>query len=250
MAAPLSDEMFVAFLHGELDEIEIRRVEAAMAADPALELRIEALSRQDDDIRNAFGTVLNAPVPETLIATVNATQPEAEIIDIAARHERKAQRAWGWPQASAIAASLAIGLLAGWQGGNTPTATSEALVIASADGPRLAKNVETMLATVKSGELKSLAALGTGRVTISFQTADGVLCRQFAVEGSVGTTDGVACRESKGWRLHALGLRSGESGEIRMASGDAAPPVLASVDALIAGEPLDAVAETTALLQK
>ena len=249
MAAPLSDEMLVAFLHGELGEIEIRRVEAAMAADPALELRIEALSRQDDDIRAAFGDVLTAPIPDTLIATVNATQPEAEIVDIAARRERKAQRAWGWPQGGAIAASLAIGLFAGWQASNAPTATGEALVIASADGPRFAGRVETMLATAKSGERTALASLGTGRVTISFKTSEGALCRQFAVEGSTGTTDAVACREGAGWRLHALGLQPGESGEMRTASGDAAPAVIAAVDALIAGDPLDAAGEKQALAQ-
>jgi anti-sigma factor RsiW len=250
MAGAIADEILIAFLHGELDEIEIQRVEAAMVADPGVERRLEALAGQDDDIRNAFAAVLEAPVPGRLTAIVNETQPEAQIVDLKSIREDRMRRRWQLPHFGAIAASLAIGLVAGWQASNPDTASPDALVIASAGGPVLTQAADAFLASARSGERKSLASLGTASVTISFKTAEGILCRQFALDGGSSVSDGVACREGTGWRLHALGVRPGETGEMRTASGDAAPAVLAAVDVLIDGDPLDAAAENDALTRQ
>lgn len=250
MTATISDELLIAFLHGELNEIEIKRVEAAMAADQSIEARAEALALQDDHIRDAFDDILVAPVPDRLTATVMTTQPEVEIVDFAAARARKSQRSWGWPQFGAMAATLAVGLIAGWQA-NTPTGSApDALVVASAQGPMLGREAQSFLATAQSGEPKALASIGTASVTISFKTVDGALCRQFAIASSTGATDGVACREGSEWKLQALAARAGETGEMRTASGDAAPAVLATVDELIDGAPLDANAEKDALKAK
>ena len=166
---------------------------------------------------------------------------------IGAARARRTPWNWGWLQLGAVAASLAIGLVVGSQTGNTPAGETGALVVATADGPTLGGGLETFLAATKSGERKQLASLGTASVTISFMTAEGKLCRQFAIEGKTRTTDGVACRAQRGWRVEALGLRAGDTGEMRTASGDAAPAVISTVDALIAGDPLDAAAEAKAL---
>lgn len=250
MTNAISDEMLVAFLHGELNELEIKRVEAAMAADPAIAAKAEAFAVQDDDVRAAFNDILAAPVPDNLVATIMNTRPEATVVDLAAVRERKSQRSWGWPQFGAMAATLALGLIAGWQTSAPGPSGSDALVIASADGPVLGSEAQSFLASAQSGDQKQLGSIGTASVTISFRTADGVLCRQFAVAGQAGATDGVACREGSRWMLQALGARAGEAGEMRTASGDAAPAVLATVDALIDGEPLDAAAEKAALANK
>ncbi|MGE5271115.1 MAG: anti-sigma factor family protein, partial [Thiohalocapsa sp.] len=82
-----SDEALVAYLDGELDEVERRHVEAWLDADPAVRDRLEALSQSAALLREAYAEFHDAPVPETLIGAARgdggAAGPggqEAEIV--------------------------------------------------------------------------------------------------------------------------------------------------------------------------
>jgi hypothetical protein len=259
MSAPFTDSQLAAFLDGTLeDEALMDAIEAAINADPALAERIEAFAASDDTaatVRAAFDPVLAAPVPDHLTQIV--APPQAEVISLAAA---RAQRtlptpandrgsSWRWPQFGAMAASLALGVMIGGPlltgGGAGSDAAGGSLVLASAD-------VNAMLDTAPSGQAVDLASLGTGEVVLTFRGADGQLCRQFMVEGSGGaTSDALACAgDDKNWQIEAFGRRTAPAGEMKLAGGDAAPAVVAAVDAIIASDPLVGADEAALLKGK
>jgi len=140
---------------------------------------------------------------------------------------------WG----GAAAACFVLGLTVGWLGqGRTP----EGFAVA-ADGSIADAGLVRVLD-------RGLAAEGTdagGRaVGLTFRDADGRWCRTFQA-GDAGVA-GLACRAGEDWRMQALAPFQPSGGEVRTASADTPAAVLAAVDALIAGDTLDAAAETRA----
>jgi hypothetical protein len=260
MSAPFTDAQLAAFMDGTLeDESLIDAIEAAINADPALAARAEALAEGDDLaplVRDAFAPVLTAAVPERLMAVVApaASGGGGEVVDFAAaRAARMAPPVpandsgggWRWPQFAAMAASLVLGVVIGGPlltGGGETAPAGGSLVLASAD-------LGAMLDSAPSGQKVDLASLGTGEVVLTFRNADGQLCRQFMLEGAGGTSDALACAGGTGegrWQVEAYGRRAAPVGEMKLAGGDAAPAVVAAVDAMIASDPLigaDAAAE-------
>lgn len=264
MSAPFTDAQLAAFLTGTLeDEALIDAIEAAINSDPALATRAEALASaepMDAAVREAFAPVLDAPVPERLIAA--ATPRAAEVVDLAAARAAKSAAAlptpandtgrssWRWPQFGAMAASLALGVLIGGpllKGGGAGAPEGGSLVLASAD-------LTAMLDSAPSGQKTDLAALGEGEVVLTFRNADGQLCRQFLIEGAGGTTsDALACAGSgaqKDWQIEAYGRRAAPVGEMKLAGGDAAPAVVAAVDAMIDSDPITGADELAELGKK
>lgn len=253
MTQPYTDSQLRSFLDGTIDEQLAAEIEVAVNADPALADRVEALMQDDqlaDAVRTAFAPVLEAPVPLSLERVVMPAAA-ATVVDLAAvrgqgggpRAANDDQRifgksAWRWPQLTAMAASLAIGLFVGGpllQGGSSGDG---AMVIAGSEGPAAPAAIAAMLDEAPSGRAVDLASLGTGEVVLSFRNAEGQLCRQFSVSGASGTSDALACSGAGGWQMEALGRRAGPAGDMRLAGGDAAVSVVTAVDAMIDSEPL------------
>lgn len=260
MSAGFTDAELAAFMAGTLeDETLLDAIEAALNADPALATRAEALAAGDSLaplVQGAFAPVLDAPVPERLTAALAVR--EAEVVDLAAARAAKSPAAqlptpandtgrsgWRWPQFGAMAASLALGVMIGGPllKGGSDAPEADGLLLASAD-------LSTMLDSAPSGQRTDLAALGEGEVVLTFRNADGQLCRQFLIEGKDGaTSDALACANGgaeKGWQIEAYGRRAAPVGEMKLAGGDAAPAVVAAVDAMIDSDPLtgpDEIAE-------
>jgi hypothetical protein len=96
--------------------------------------------------------------------------------------------------------------------------------------------------------LTSQLASQTGpiKLGLTFRTAAGRYCRTF--QSPADRLAGLACREPGGWTLQATARMAPEQvqGEYRTAGSDTAGAVLAAVDGLIAGAPLDAAAERAA----
>jgi hypothetical protein len=261
MSATFTDAQLAAFLDGSLeDEGLIDAIEAAINADPALAERAEALAAGDDLaplVRDAFAPLLDAPVPERLTAAL-APQP-AEVIDLVAARAVQpralptpandtGRSAWRWPQFGAMAASLVLGLVIGGPllkgGGSADAPQGGELVLASAD-------LDAMLNAAPSGQRTDLAALGEGEVVLTFRNADGQLCRQFLLEKSGATSDALACATGGGsWQVEAFGRRPAPAGEMKLAGGDAAPAVVAAVDAMIDSDPLVGADEMAELGKK
>lgn len=248
MTGQISDTQLIAFLDGELDDAEAAAIEHAIANDTQLEARAARLAAQDNEIRNAFASVLDEPVPERLRAAVIDAHPTAQVIDLGAARERRTRATWGFAQFGAMAASLVIGAFAGQSLlSGRADAPSGTLILASADGVRVAGPLDAALSSVRSGQQSDLGELGVFSVAITFRTADDRVCRQFALRNKDLVNDAVACRNGDRWTVEALGRRPDQAGAMRTASGDAAAAVVGTVDELIVGNPLVGAAEAAAL---
>lgn len=230
----ISDERFFAWLDGELDPAEVAAIDALVVADPELRRRAEAHRALGGGLRAAFDPIADAPVPARL--TEAANQREAEVVDFGAVREQRAARLipvrMQW---AAMAATLAIGIVAGSMingGPSAPIAREDGTLVAAA-------GLEQALYT----RLASAPAANGPRIGLTFRDAAGDLCRSFTDEGTVG----LACHDRGDWRIRGLfQAGEGQQAEFRMAAGPD-PRLAELIDSTIAGEPLDAIAERKAL---
>jgi hypothetical protein len=100
------------------------------------------------------------------------------------------------------------------------------------------------LASALDSQLASAQGDTPIRIGLTFHRKGGGWCRSFD-----GAMAGVACREKQGWQVQQLlpgaGDDAGEATTYRQASS-ADMRVMATVDALIAGAPVDGAAEKAA----
>jgi hypothetical protein len=219
------EELFCAWLDGELQGEEAAQVAARVEADPALKAKADRHRALAAGLRGAFDPVMNDAGPPPSFGS-------AEIIDFEAKRPVR-HVAFGVPQWAAMAATLAIGIVAGQFVGDRSTAPVEnrdGMLVAAAS---LDQALDTQLASADSGS--------SVRVGLTFRNHDGSICRSFS--GGVGS--GLACREGREWRVEGL-FGSAEQGDYRMATGDD-PRLAALIDERIAGEAFDAAAEKAAL---
>jgi hypothetical protein len=223
----IGDEMLIAYLDGELDEAGMAAVDAALATDATLVDRLEAHAALAERVRAAYAPVVDEPVPEALTALIRPRT--AEVVDLAERRRPSPTRVW-W---GAIAASLVVGVML--VGRELPLPFADPIGHDMTAHGRLAK----ALTVQASGPGKGGVEIG-----LTFKDRAGRYCRTFAVD----RTSGLACREDKGWKVEvAADQPAGPKSEFRQAASTTAAPVLEKVDALIAGEALDADQERTAM---
>jgi hypothetical protein len=224
------DDMLMAYADGELDGRERAAIEEAMRADPAVAeavARHQALRR---DVFDAFAGILDEPVPQRL-------RPRApNVVELGAARER-GRRRLAWPEWGALAATLAVGVLAGgagWhllQADDAPVALAQGGVAAQG---RLAEALSRELASAPRGDV---------RIGVSFVSGTGEYCRSF----TMGATAGLACRSGDGWRIPVLAAgQAPADAEYRQAAAQLPQAVLDAIDERIAGEALDARGERAA----
>lgn len=227
----VSREEIAAYTDGELDGPERARVEAAIVADPALRAQVAAHRALKARLAAHFAPIAAEPVPERLSSLLHASGGGAEVIDFTAAVARRrtkavrARRQWLRWAAPALAASLALGFLVLRPGG---------LPDGYADGD-LATTLNTRLAANQPND-------GATRILLSFPNAQGELCRGFAGAAQ----SGIACRDATGWRIErALGGVDLQGTDFRQA-GSAGTELMAAMQDMAAGAPLDAAAEEAA----
>lgn len=227
----IDESVLMAWVDGELDEVTRRRVDRAVADDPALAARLDMHRQLRDRLSGHYAPIAAEPVPHAMRALLEESAKVAPLASLAAPRWRN------WGIGGAIAASLVLGLGVGHlaSGPAGPIAVQNGAMVAQGE---LASALDTQLASVQDG-----AAV---RIGLSFQRKGGGWCRSF--EGAA--VSGVACREGKGWQVQQLlpgvGQKSGQGTDYRQASsGDAR--LIATVDALIAGAPADAQGEKAAM---
>jgi anti-sigma factor RsiW len=245
-----SDETLMAYADGELEPALAAEVEQAMRTDPAVEAAVRRHRLLRADVFAAFAGVLDEPVPERLqpaaapSAPVHAHLPDTGGATVHSLEARRAAReaavrpARAWPRWGALAASLAVGVLAGALGWQALGGRQEAF--ARQDGALVARGE---LAEALSRRLAAEPAGGDAmRLGVSFQARDGVYCRSF----TLGATGGLACRENGQWRIPVLAEGEKEGGAYRQAGSAMPAAVLDAIDQRIAGPALDAPAERAA----
>lgn len=229
----ISDERFFAWLDGELAPADAAAIDALVDADPKLQRRAEAHRALGGRLAGAFNPIAEAPVPAHLFGA--AEQRVAEVVDFGAARERRARHMPARMQWAAMAATLAIGIVAGSMidpGTPSPIARENGQLVASGE---LEQALYARLASAPADE--------GARIGLTFRNAAGDLCRSFADEGAAG----LACHKSGDWRIHGLfQTGEGQQGEYRMAAG-LDPRLGELIDSIMAGEPLDAAAERKAL---
>lgn len=251
-AVPIDDEVLLAYLDAQLgDESAYVAVEDALAAQPALRARLQALVASGECVRQAFDATRQAPVPPALIAAIVAAP-----LPTPARQPPRADARAGlgarladWLSGSArpgrglnwgAAAFAAIALLAvggvvgyGWQpeGGGPPLAEAGQIV----DEPALALALEL----APSG--RRLPAAG-GRIELvaSFARDSGEVCREYTAAYPAPLAHdevGVACRESDGrWRLAFIQHEPHPAGHAGSGYQSASTALHDAVDEFIARE--------------
>lgn len=254
------DEEVFAFVDGELPPEAMARIEAAMATDPQLALRVETQRSLRRLLSGAHGGAGRQPEVRGAGAVSPPTEAkgakEAEVIafpgaqakkDKAQKERAKKEKAngvfrprearapksgdgsgRGLPAWVGLAACLLVGLAVGRLAAPPPVTLSGA-----GEPPPIATGpLGQALNTHLSGDVD-----GPVRIALSFRTASGVYCRAFQAAGPAPVA-GVACRESDAWRVRAI---------VPDKAGSSPPAaVLAVVNAMIAGPPLDPAAEAKA----
>jgi hypothetical protein len=236
-----SDETVMAYVDGELDDAARAALEIAMTTDTDLAERVARERTLRARLQSEFDPVLREPVPERLLAAANDTAAKARTGNLVGL-KRTAARDWSWPQWSAIAASLVLGVLIAPMLRHQPTEGP----LGIRDGKVLASGA---LAHALSEQLASnQLANAPVQVGISFLSRNGDYCRTFMLRDRSAVT-GLACWEGGSWRLQALAATvhaTSGSGEYQPAASSLPPAIQQSVDALIVGEPLDAKGEAAA----
>ncbi|HKC02609.1 MAG TPA: anti-sigma factor [Sphingomicrobium sp.] len=228
----VTDETFFAWLDGELDPQKAERIAAEVAADDKLAERAKQHRAMQSRLKGPFDRLLDAEVPDPLLAVVH--KPEPEIIDFAAAQRSRDARRWTpLPQWAAVAATLAVGIFVGTmvsQRSNAPVEVQGGRVYAAA---ALNHALDAQLASAPSGDI---------RIGLTFRDQGGAICRSFTQTAA----SGLACRDNGRWQVRGLfAAPEGQSSDYRMAAG-MDPNLAALVDSTMAGEPLDAKLEKAA----
>ncbi len=265
----IDDETLAAYLDGELDADEARRVAALLEEDPALKARLAAWEENDRTVRLAL-MAAGERVPEAAASAILAATQEQ-----ASRFPSAVPGGWrDWfarllsaPALAVATAALVVGILIGTMvAGNGlrffdagPAGSSPAALLL-AGGP-LAKELES----VPSGRTRPIAEAGKRLALVAtYRARDGRWCREFRLEpaaagepgdggGHAAALAGLACRRAGRWTVVALAPlpHAGRApGAIyRAAADESLPPELArQMRRLGLATPLDAESERRLLV--
>lgn len=228
----IDEERLMAFADGELDGAEREAVEREIAGDPRLQARLDEQRRLRAALQGRYGPVAEEPVPDRLLAMLGAEQPENVTSLAEARERQRMVQRPVWRNFGAIAATLAVGVLAGQlvPRSSGPLAVEEGVLVARGE---LATALETQLASAQD------PGAGT-RIGVTFADRRGRACRTFDSRA----TSGLACREGGQWAVVMTSAGALQSAQYRQAGSS---PVLEAAQEMMAGEPLDAAAERAAM---
>jgi hypothetical protein len=214
----MTDEMVVAYIDGRLSSSEVAAFEQSLTQAPELAKRVADHRWLAERIVAAFGP---APIDEP--AGPSGVIP---FVSRRALRVRNMKTSW-WIQASAIAATLVLGIFVG----SADLGRQEPFVTV-AGGELLASGplANSLTNATSSGE-------GTFPVGLTFRTAQG-FCRTFTTPQGMS---GLGCREAENWFVIALigrPVEPGAVGEYRLAGAAVDPGIMSEVDRIIVGEPI------------
>lgn len=236
----LKDQALMAYVDGELDETQRQALEPSIAGDPQLAREVERQRALRAGVQGAFADVLDEPVPDRLTALIaGGAADEAPLVLRPQFGARPRTRSFGAAHWAAMAASLVLGAGIGLAAGLGPGWLDPA-PIATESGRMVARGA---LAEALDGQLAADTAREV-QVGLSFRAEDGAYCRTFVIDRA--QIAGLGCREGEGWTVRATADAPAGQGDYRTAASATPAPILAAVEGLIAGEPLDAAQEAAA----
>lgn len=231
MATPNpSDETLMAYADGQLTPDETREIERLVAADPALQRRVEMYRQSAALVKQAVAPIADEAVPDVLkvavAGMVENAQTQSNVVAFRPRATPETPRRFGQ---MAIAASLAalIGGIAGYSLNGGGIGEFELAV-----GRQVPQNLATLLSTVPSGAENKVDG-HVVRLVSTFKLPDQALCREFeAAGGTEGAIVAVACREGGTWTARfAVAAAPATDGYSPASSHEAVEAFLAAVEA-------------------
>ena len=218
----IEPEMLMAYADGELDPLNAKRVERAIAGDPALAQEVERHRALRKRVSDSFAPIADERVPDRLAALL-----KSNVVDLPTPKTRPILSRWR--AAAALAACLVLGLTIG-------ISVSRGPVFSGAGGLYASGSLAAALDDQVGG------ADGAVKVAVSFRDKQGAYCRVF----SSSATDGIACRDASGWALRRTQQGSTTQHGDYAQAGSPDPDLMAAAQDMMAGEPLDAKAEAAA----
>lgn len=223
----IEPEMLMAYADGALDPLNAKRVERAIADDPALGEEVARHRRLKARLAGAYAPIADEPVPDKLAAMLTSN-----VVPMPQRTPSRARLSLPvWQSAAAMAACLVVGVLLGRQVDQGPIAATDHGLYAA--GP-----LASALDRQASG------AAGPVRIAVSFRAQDNGFCRVF----QSAAADGIACRDPRGWALRRTmpgSAPQAKGGYAQAGSSDA--ELMAVAQDMMADMPLDAEGEKAAI---
>ena len=244
-----SDDLLIAYIHGELAEPARAAVERAMRADPVLAARIAQHRRESGEHsagRSHIFSVSNGhggghqgrtrSFAGAKVVHLDAVRPGRSAP--LAPPPQPARAAWTPRHWLALGAALVAGAAGGVLGWQELRPEPDLAMLEAADGALVARG---RLVEALGDQLASPGPSETGvRIGVTFVSKDGSYCRSFVVD----TTAGLACRGNGRWTIPVLAQP--QPGTAWLDGSTLPPSVQAAIDARIVGATLDPAAERAA----
>jgi hypothetical protein len=236
--APIADELLSAWLDNELSQTERARVDAALAAQPALAARLQQLRLANELTRRHAGAIDQVPLrpalqallaaaPEARPATSAAANAGAVILPLRTRLMRQWQQLSPAQGSLALAASLLLAtvLTFGVLQRNSDSAQDGFAMHAA------------LLEQVASGDTLQIGATSLSP-RFSFRATDGNWCRVYRVDEANQSLDNIACREGDAWTLQVSVPAAPQDAGVYVPASSAAGSLDEELDRLMQGAPL------------
>jgi len=235
------DETLMAYADGELEPAQRTAIEAAIAQDPELAQRVAQQRALRTKLAQAFGKVMDEPVPDRLAAAAHGGAKTAigrgNVLQFPARAARAPSPPWRAREWIAMAASLLLGVLLSWRWLSPDAGVFETGKGGLLARGELARALNQQLASEQRGEEPVLIGL-------TFKAREGNYCRSFVLRSA--QTAGLACRVGSEWQVAATDSSVAPQGGMQQASSALPTSLLRIIESRMEGTVLDAEAEKRA----
>jgi hypothetical protein len=178
----------VAYVDGEAGSAGRDEMARLRAADATLDQKLSFHERLCRELRTAYGSIGEEPLPEHYVQRIAGSSQGGEILPFACPVTRR--RAWYiLPLAASLAGAAFLGSLVGSVGASGDLQLRDQQMFA---GGALHRALETQLASASTQE-------HVYRMGVSFVGSENVICRTFHGE----RLEGIACRDGRDWRIAA-----------------------------------------------
>lgn len=264
----ISDEKLIAFMDGALDNSEMDQVADAIADDPKLAAKLEALQAGDTALKDMFASLDEKPIrADTLAlledaATETTTEATAEPADdnvVAFKPKSRAaepvSQAWVWRQ-QAMAASLA--LVFGFSGGAFVFYGGEDIEEEEEEFGAVYQTAsyinahDPLSAALETGASATVHQISDSKAELltSFRVQSGAYCREYSLQMSEQMSRNIACKDDQGWRVVAsvaVSAPNTDAGQYVTASSEASAALDAMIMGMIDGDILGTAREAEAI---